>query len=107
MKSRVLNKRLHGWVLQLLDFKFEIVYRPGKENQDADALSRQAWDSKDGDPCRADKDSEGEEQPRTTAKISVGGDVGTAHIEEKDVGTAHTEEKREQRERTEDIVQTV
>ena len=55
LKSRVLNKRLHGWVLQLLDFDFdfEIVYRPGKDHQDADALSRQAWDSCDGDPCRA------------------------------------------------------
>ena len=53
LKSRVLNKRLHGWVLQLLDFDFEIIYRPGKDNQDADALSRQAWDSCDGDPCHA------------------------------------------------------
>ena len=52
LTSRVLNKRLHGWVLQLLDFDFEIVYRPGKDNQDADALSRQAWDTKEGDPCR-------------------------------------------------------
>ena len=74
LKSRVLNKRLHGWVLQLLDFDFEIVYRPGKDNQDADALSRQAWDTKDGDPCRAVR-----VQPRATAS-SVRGDVGTAHI---------------------------
>ena len=51
LKSRVLNKRFHGWVLQLLNFDFEIVYRPGKDNQDADALSR--WDSCDRDPCRA------------------------------------------------------
>ena len=55
LKSRVLNKRLHGWVLQLLDFDFEIVYRPGKDNQDADALSRQGWDSCHGDPCRTAK----------------------------------------------------
>ena len=41
LKSWVLNKELHGWVLQLLDFDFEIVYRPGKDHQDADVLSRQ------------------------------------------------------------------
>ena len=52
LKSRILNKRLHGWVLQLLDFDFEIIYRAGNDNQDADALSRQAWDSSDGDPYR-------------------------------------------------------
>lgn len=52
LKSRVLNKRLHGWVIQLLDFDFSIVYRPGADNQDADALSRQAWDTGEGDPWR-------------------------------------------------------
>ena len=100
LKSRILNKRLHGWVLQLLDFDFEIVYRPGKENQDADALSRQAWDSSEGNPCRAVKNSEGLEQPRTTASL-FRGDVGTAHIEEKE---KEQKEQKEQRERTEDIV---
>ena len=47
LKSRRLNKRLHGWVLQLMDFDFDITYRPGKNNQDADGLSRQAWCSED------------------------------------------------------------
>ena len=42
LKSRVLNRRLQGWMLQLLDFDFTIMYRPGKENADADALSRQS-----------------------------------------------------------------
>ena len=43
LKSKRLNRRLHGWVLKLLDFHFEIVYRPGRCNGDADGLSRQAW----------------------------------------------------------------
>ena len=104
LHSRILNKRLHGWVLQLLDFNFEIVYRPGKEGQDADALSRQAWDSKDGDPCRPDSEGEKQprEQPRSTAGLK-GGDVGTAHIREKE----KEEKEKEQRERTRDIVVTV
>ena len=72
LKSRNLNKRLHGWVLKLLDFNFEITYRPGKDHQDADGLSRQAWDSNEGDPlCHHGS----EEQSRATG-ISVGGDVG-------------------------------
>ena len=45
LHSRVLNRRLHGWMLQLLQFDFVIEYRPGVENGDADALSRQAWDT--------------------------------------------------------------
>ena len=100
LKSRVLNKRLHGWVLQLLDFDFSIIYRPGAQNQDTDALSRQAWDSGEGDPWRPAAVTDPGEQPRATASISVvGGDVGTAHIEkekeQKSVGPAHTEEGRD------------
>ena len=74
LKSRILNKRLHGWVLKLLDFDFEILYRPGKDHQDADSLSRQAWDSSEGDPCIITEEME-RKQSRSTG-ISVGGDVG-------------------------------
>ena len=97
LKSRVLNKRSHGWVLQLLDFDFEIIYRPGIENQDADALSRQAWDSGEGDPWRpaaVDLCEQPSKQSRST-EILVGGDVGTAHMEEEDVKTAQA--KKEQK----------
>ena len=92
LHSRTLNRRLHGWLLQLLQFDFVIVYRPGRENLDADALSRQAWDSREGDPCKqAAVDGQEDDQDKTklrTALISVvGGDVGTAHIGE---GGAHT-----------------
>ena len=80
LHSRVLNRRLHGWLLQLLQFDFVITYRPGTENCDADALSRQAWDSREGDPFQLDA---GGEQLRAAVKSSVvGGDVGTAHMRE-------------------------
>ena len=42
LKSQTLNNRLHGWVLQLMSFDFEVVFRPGAKNLDADGLSRQA-----------------------------------------------------------------
>ena len=71
LKSKRLNRRLHGWVLKLLDFHFEIVYRPGRCNGDADGLSRQAW-------CNLEEeDSEEHEQLRTAVVFPVGGDVGT------------------------------
>ena len=76
LKSRRLNKRLHGWILQLTDFNFEILYRPGKHNQDADGLSRQAWSSNEGDPCNVTMELE-QKHPRTAA-VLVGGDVGVS-----------------------------
>ena len=76
LKSRVLNKRLHGWALKLLDFDFEILYRPGKDHQDADGLSRQAWISSEGDSSAASERKE-MEQPRAAAVLSRG-DVGIA-----------------------------
>ena len=79
LHSRVLNRRLHGWVLQLLEFDFEVKYRPGLEHGDADALSRQAWDSRSGDPWQ--QMSEGDDGEvtglRPAPSCVVGGDVGT------------------------------
>ena len=43
--SRVLNRRLQNWALQLQDFNFQIEYRPGEQNLGADCLSRQAWEN--------------------------------------------------------------
>ncbi|CAB4011748.1 Hypothetical predicted protein, partial [Paramuricea clavata] len=34
----------HRWVSELADFIFDIKYRPGRNNQDADALSRMPVD---------------------------------------------------------------
>ncbi len=41
--SRHLNGRLTRWALKLQSYTFNIRYRPGKSNQNADGLSRQAW----------------------------------------------------------------
>ena len=76
LHSRVLNRRLHGWILQLLQFDFEIKYRPGLENGDADALSRQAWDSRTGDPWQLEAGGEMEQGLRPALSFVVGGDVG-------------------------------
>ena len=77
LHSRVLNRRLHGWVLQLLEFDFTVQYRPGLENGDADALSRQAWDSRSGDPWMQQEEGVGDEPGlRTAPSCVVGGDVG-------------------------------
>ena len=79
LHSRVLNRRLHGWVLQLLDFNFVVKYRPGSENGDADALSRQDWESSLGSTWLHELDEkEGKDQGlRAAQSFVVGGDVGT------------------------------
>ena len=74
LKSKRLNRRLYGWMLKLQEFDLEIIYKPGKENADADGLSRQAWSSED---CLV------KEQPRAVVISQVGGDVGTNPTEEK------------------------
>ena len=68
----------HKALVSLLRSKrLKVCYKPGKENCDADGLSRQAWDSKDSVQL--------EEQPRTAAKSQVGGDVGLGPTEEKEI----------------------
>ena len=76
LHSRVLNRRLHGWVMQLLEFDFVVKYRPGSENGDADALSRQDWESKLGSTWRHELDEE-DQGLRAAQSFVVGGDVGT------------------------------
>ena len=43
LTSKVLNRRLQGMVFKLLEFDITIMYREGKNNDNADGLSRQAW----------------------------------------------------------------
>lgn len=40
MSTAKLNAVGHRWVSELADFRFEVKYRPGKANIDADTLSR-------------------------------------------------------------------
>lgn len=40
MSTAKLNSAGHRWVGELADFKFNVRYRPGKANIDADTLSR-------------------------------------------------------------------
>ena len=40
LSTAKLNATGHRWVSELADFNFKILYRPGKENGDADYLSR-------------------------------------------------------------------
>ena len=54
LDSRVLNKRLNGWVLKLMDFDFIVRYKPGRLNCDADGLSRQGWEEQESHPRTAD-----------------------------------------------------
>jgi len=43
LMSKTLSRLIRNWVLQLQDFDFEITHRPGKDNGELDALSRQDW----------------------------------------------------------------
>ncbi len=45
-KKESLNGRLARWMEIMRQFEYHIVYRPGKANSNADALSRQAWSSR-------------------------------------------------------------
>ena len=42
--SQKLNTRLFKWALSLQPYSFKVEYRPGSTHQNADGLSRQAWD---------------------------------------------------------------
>ena len=44
-KMRNPNGRLQRWNIDLLDFTFDVVYKPGKTNTDADTLSRYGMES--------------------------------------------------------------
>ena len=46
--AKHLNSRMTRWCLHLQHFSFTVRNRPGSHNQNADALSRQAWE----DPSR-------------------------------------------------------
>ena len=41
--SKNQNRRLTRWSLFLQDFSFDVTYKPGPDNSNADGLSRQCW----------------------------------------------------------------
>ena len=43
LTSAKLDATGHRWVADLANYNFNILYRPGKDNKDADALSRRPW----------------------------------------------------------------
>ena len=96
MKSRSSCKKLQDGILQLTELDLKIVKQPEKDHQTEDDLSRQAWESIEGQPCRADTGNKEplNKQSRSTGFILVGGDVGTeAHIEERNVMKDREKEK--------------
>ena len=38
--SKIKNEKINRWKLELMPYKFEIIYRPGPKNHAADLLSR-------------------------------------------------------------------
>jgi hypothetical protein len=46
MKAKVPKGRRARWVMELQQYDFEVVHRSGKENKNADALSRMVNDVK-------------------------------------------------------------
>ena len=91
LRSKRLNKRLQGWVLKLMEFDFEVIYRPGSKNGDAHCLSRQAWSTLDEDWVQED-----EKQLRAAEISVVGGDVGTNPTEEQ-ARASKSKQEQEQR----------
>lgn len=40
LEQRIIDEDQQKWVVKLMGFKFEVLYKPGKENRVVDALSR-------------------------------------------------------------------
>ena len=79
--SRHLNGRLTHWALKLQSYTFTVRYRPGKSNQNADGLSRQAWPEeedlvrdKDQDEGGREEDH-GEDKPAEDVRLSEEGEL--------------------------------
>lgn len=41
IEQRIMGEKQHKWLSKLLGFDFEVKYKPGRENNAADSLSRQ------------------------------------------------------------------
>jgi hypothetical protein len=45
LQQRISTGKQQNWLAKLLGYSFEIIYKPGRENQGADALSRRDEDT--------------------------------------------------------------
>ncbi len=78
MTSAHLNKRLRRFVLKLQSYHVCIIYRPGKDNNNADGMSRQNWEDNEEDICDSTlSQSVPVDRDSPEAPISGGGDMGT------------------------------
>ena len=49
MTTKKLTRRQARWVEFLVGYNFQVIYRPGKQNDKADALTRRLGDRPEGD----------------------------------------------------------
>ena len=92
LTSTSLNSRLWRWLLTILDFNYEVLYRQGKDNVVPDALSRQGWsDRKSLQCCDAVDDSLKISFSADDACLTVGGGV----VETTDISSPVTQARSE------------
>ena len=72
LKSTQLNSKLARWALYLQQFSMEIKYRPGVINQNADGLSRQAWEENDEGHMDKSKDGGEKDQDEKDNRVKTG-----------------------------------
>ena len=77
MDGTSLNKRLLRFALSLQTYQATIIYKPGKDLANADAMSRQCWTELPSNAAHGESDS-------TPGRILAGGDVGGEHRQERD-----------------------
>ena len=65
------NSRLGRWKMKLSEYEYEIVYKPGKSNANADALSRNPYD-------KENKDRETSKSPTSDDRVVISADSRTS-----------------------------
>lgn len=76
--AQAYNRRVNTWQMKLADFDLEIIYRPGKTHQDADALSRMPQPQEDS--VEGDEEKVFFHSFQNTAVIKSGSCTGTSSL---------------------------